>query len=88
MAQHEIVVADGIQTTRETRMSGADLHVGDTIETWAGLDTIIRFEPYTSPMAHIFKDGARVAIMARNPRGILINNGGLFEVTSRALSQA
>ncbi len=82
------LIVDGIEATRETRAAGADLRVGDTIDTWAGPDTITRFEPYTSPLAHIFKDGARVAIMARNLRGILIDNGALFEVSSRSAASA
>lgn len=64
-----------------TTVLGADLRVGDVIETWwqPNRDTILSLVPYTGPLVSLFPDGAQIAAFAVNKSGMTINNGELFE---------
>ena len=63
-----------------TTVLGADLRVGDVIETWwqPNRDTILSLVPYTGPLIYLFPEGAQIASFAIGP-GMTINNGELFE---------
>lgn len=66
-------------------LAGGDLQVGDTIEVWwsPNRDTITGLRSYTGCLAHLWKDGARLADFALLKSGMTIDNGEYFRLINR-----
>lgn len=64
------------------QVCGKDLKVGDVVEVWWNpqRDTIVTLQPYTGPIAHIFKAGAQLATFALLKSGMTIDNGEIYTV--------
>lgn len=64
-------------------ISGHDLRVGDTIETWWGRDTITALRPYTGSIRELWNGEAKSAYFALNKIGMTIEPQMTFTVRNR-----